>query len=138
VCKCVSEWASLCLCALISHECGANAAACVGLSGLAVLFLFMDLSSVQVVGMLCLFSAVSTGGWNTLDIVSAELFPTAIRSSAFGMFSASARVGAIAGVNLFGLLIEEKTLPILLVGILLCIGAVSSLMLPRGKVDDIL
>ena len=48
--------------------------------------------------MLCLFSGLTVGGWNALDIVSTELFPTAVRSSAFGLLTAIARIGAILGI----------------------------------------
>jgi VNT family MFS transporter (synaptic vesicle glycoprotein 2) len=29
----------------------------------------------------CVFNAISVGGWNALDLLSAELFPTEVRRS---------------------------------------------------------
>jgi VNT family MFS transporter (synaptic vesicle glycoprotein 2) len=33
----------------------------------------------------CAFNGISVGGWNSLDVLSAELYPTAVRASAMGV-----------------------------------------------------
>lgn len=70
--------------------------------GLCVFLLLVINTAAEVVAMMCLFSGVTVNGWNALDICSTELFPTTARSSAFGMFTAAARIAAIAGITVFG------------------------------------
>ena len=54
------------------------------------------MSHVQVFS--CIFNGVSVGGWNALNILSTELFPTKQRGSAFGVLSALGRIAAILGI----------------------------------------
>ena len=51
----------------------------------------------------CTFNALSVGGWNALDLLSAESFPTFSRATAMGAFGAIGRVGAFAGTSAMGL-----------------------------------
>ena len=48
-------------------------------AGIAVFFLPIVHNKVQNLLISCVFGAVSTVGWNALDVLQAELFPTAVR-----------------------------------------------------------
>ena len=48
-------------------------------AGIAVFFLPIVHNKVQNLVISCVFGAVSTVGWNALDVLQAELFPTAVR-----------------------------------------------------------
>jgi MFS family permease len=53
----------------------------------------------------CLFNALSVGGWNALDLLSAESCPTRARATALGILGAVGRVGAFAGTSAMGLVV---------------------------------
>lgn len=48
-------------------------------SGVCVFFIPLVRDKWQNLGVSCLFGAVSTVGWNALDVLSTELFPTNVR-----------------------------------------------------------
>ena len=48
-------------------------------SGISVFFIPVISNKVQNLLISCLFGAVSTVGWNSLDVLQAELFPTNVR-----------------------------------------------------------
>ena len=48
-------------------------------SGVSVFFLPIVHNKIQNLLISCLFGAVSTVGWNAIDVLQAELFPTAVR-----------------------------------------------------------
>ncbi|CAM9548273.1 unnamed protein product, partial [Phaeothamnion confervicola] len=84
-----------------------------------------------VVGAAALFNAFSVAGWNCLDCLSAECFPTSSRTSGMGLVSACGRAGSIAAQWANGSL--ESSVPVLLLvtsGLMLA-GALVSLLLPR-------
>jgi VNT family MFS transporter (synaptic vesicle glycoprotein 2) len=98
-------------------------------AGAVYLFLVVS-ADAQLVAVSSLFSFVSVGGWNALNIASAVHIPPALRSSAFGLFSAAGRLGAIAGNITFGLLVEANAgIPITIVASLLAVGAVFAVLL---------
>lgn len=71
-------------------------------SGLAVFCIWFVGSPAGVTLFACLFAAVSVGAWNALDVVAVELFPTPMRTTAFGVQAAAGRLGAVVGNALFG------------------------------------
>ena len=92
----------------------------------------MAKSEVFVVVMLCMFTAVSTPAWNDSSLLMAELYPTHLRSTAAGVHLLMARIGAILGTNIFGAFISvNPNVPILLVAVILLVGAVTALGLPK-------
>ncbi|ESO91025.1 hypothetical protein LOTGIDRAFT_191516 [Lottia gigantea] len=108
------------------------------LSGICVFFIWFVRTKVENLIMSCLFGLVSTVGWNSLDVLSAELFPTEVRSTGFGVQQAFARVGAILGNVIFGELLDVHcAIPMLLVAALLAFGGLSSLKLPNTAEIDI-
>ena len=48
-------------------------------SGVSVFFIPLIHNKYENLGISCVFGAVSTVGWNSLDVLSAELFPTSVR-----------------------------------------------------------
>ncbi|CAL1528129.1 unnamed protein product [Lymnaea stagnalis] len=108
------------------------------LSGISVFFLWFVKKRWQNVLMSCLFGAISVCGFNMLDILQTELFPTNVRSTAFGVQTASLRVGAILGNIIFGELVDTYcAVPMLLVAGLLACGGLASLLLPNTTGIDI-
>jgi len=65
-------------------------------AGLAVLFAFSKTAVLTVITA-CLLNMISIGGWNSLDCVSTESFPTSLRTSAMGVLAASGRLGSMVG-----------------------------------------
>lgn len=47
----------------------------------------------------CFFNGISVGGWNSLDVVTTELYPTAVRASGMGLLGAAGRWVAAGGGN---------------------------------------
>ncbi|GMF64604.1 unnamed protein product [Phytophthora lilii] len=51
------------------------------------------------------FNAFSTAGWNAIDLMSAESFPTDVRTTGMGILSAAGRAGSVAAQFVNGYLI---------------------------------
>ncbi|XP_074643760.1 synaptic vesicle glycoprotein 2C-like isoform X2 [Tubulanus polymorphus] len=108
------------------------------LSGISVFFIWFVNTETQGLIMSCIFSGISTIGWNSLDVISVESFPTSVRSSSIGLQSAIARLAAIAGNLAFGGLVDYYCIiPMLLVAALLTIGGISAFKLPKLTRQDI-
>ncbi|BFZ14245.1 hypothetical protein BsWGS_17284 [Bradybaena similaris] len=108
------------------------------LSGISVFFLWFVKENWQNVLMSCIFGAVSVMGFNMLDVLQTELFPTDVRSTAFGVQTGALRVGAILGNIIFGELVDVYcAIPMLLVAVLLAFGGLASLWLPNTTGIDI-
>lgn len=57
------------------------------LSGISCFFLWFGTSESMMIFMLCLYNGLSISAWNSLDVVTTELYPTDRRySSAFAVF----------------------------------------------------
>ncbi|XP_076438988.1 synaptic vesicle glycoprotein 2B-like [Babylonia areolata] len=107
-------------------------------SGLSVFLLWWVHQRWQNIAMSCLFGAVSTIGFNALDVLQTELFPTNVRSTAFGIQTGTARIAAIAGNLTFGLLVDVHcSIPMILVAALMSFGGLVSLRLPNTVGTDI-
>ncbi|XP_046552199.1 synaptic vesicle glycoprotein 2B-like [Haliotis rubra] len=108
------------------------------ISGLAVFSIWFVQTKVQNVAISCVFGAVSTIGWNALDVLSTELFPTNVRTTAFGVQIGMARIGAILGNVVFGELVDiHCAVPMIMVAVLLCLGGLTSIKLPNTTDVDI-
>jgi len=109
------------------------------LSGISVFFIWFVTSSSGTLIMSCLFSAISVIGWNVLDVLNAELFPTHVRSTASGVLTGVGRIASILGNVIFGLLVDTNcAVPMLLVAGLLSIGGLCSIKLPNYTRQDLL
>lgn len=83
------------------------------LAAISVLGFALDQKDASVVVLSAsLFNAFSVVGWNSLDCLAAEAFPTRSRTSAMGILAASGRLGAICGQFVNGSL--ESNIPVLL------------------------
>lgn len=90
------------------------------LSGCSAFFIYLVNSSSMNLLLSCVFGAVSTMGFNSLDCLGIELFPTHLRSTAMAITLVAARLGAIVGNLVFGYLVESHcATPILMVAGLL-------------------
>lgn len=102
------------------------------LSGICVFMIPRLHKTSETVAFSCIFSAVSVAGWNTLDILSTEMFTTALRGCAFGLLAAMGRIGAIMSNLVFGEVSESNaTLPLILTGFSLATGALICFLLPE-------
>jgi len=91
-------------------------------------------TSYQVVAVMCIFSGVSVAGWNSLNIITTELYSTRIRSTAFGLFSGVGRIGAILGNLVFGQFEDvNQSIPLVLSSIALWSACIATLFLPETK-----
>ena len=106
------------------------------LSGCSAFFIYLVNSAAMNLALSCVFGAVSTMGFNSLDCLGIELFPTQLRSTAMAVTLVSARLGAIVGNLVFGYLVESHcATPILMVAGLL-FGRSFSLI--WGKITSLL
>lgn len=53
------------------------------LSGISCFFLWFGTSESMMIFMLCLYNGLSISAWNSLDVVTTELYPTDRRSVFF-------------------------------------------------------
>lgn len=101
------------------------------MSGACVFFIYLVKSEAANLALSCAFGFVSTMGFNSLDCLGIELFPTNVRSTAMAVTLAVARLGAILGNVIFGYFIELScAVPILMVAVLLISGGLLSIRLP--------
>ncbi|KAL8622295.1 hypothetical protein ACOMHN_043299 [Nucella lapillus] len=108
------------------------------ISGLSVFLIWFVHERWQNIAMSCLFGAVSTIGFNALDVMQTEMFPTNVRSTAFGIQTGIARIAAIAGNLTFGLLVDVHcSIPMILIASLMAFGGLISIRLPNTVGVDI-
>ncbi|KAG7396187.1 hypothetical protein PHYBOEH_002628 [Phytophthora boehmeriae] len=77
------------------------------------------------------FNAFSTAGWNAIDLMSAESFPTDVRTTGMGMLSAAGRAGSVAAQFVNGYLIGPPvhvTLLLSITAITMLLGSASSVL----------
>lgn len=102
------------------------------LSGSSAFLIYLVNSSTMNLILSCIFGAVSTMGFNSLDCLGIELFPTSLRSTAMAVTLLAARIGAIFGNLVFGYLVESHcAVPILMVAGLLIGGGMMGVFLPN-------
>lgn len=102
------------------------------LSGASAFLIYLVTSQLTNLIISCVFGLVSTMGFNALDCLGAELFPTNLRSTAFAVTLSAGRLGAILANIVFGYLITVScAVPILSVAVLLVSGGLVGLLLPN-------
>lgn len=105
------------------------------LSAVSVFFFTLVQNRAGMIAMSCIFSGMSVVGFNVLDMMSIENYPTHLRTTAFGVQSTCGRIAAITGNVAFGALVDQHcAVPLLLIAILLSAGGLVTLKLP--KTDD--
>ncbi|KAF7648998.1 hypothetical protein LDENG_00148750 [Lucifuga dentata] len=125
---------------LIMDSTGGKALLCCSLlvSSLCVFCVYLVQTKAQSLVFSCVFSGVSVICWNALDVLSMELYPTQLRSSAMGFFTSVGRVAAIMGNVLFGKLVDTNcAVPVLLVSVLLLTGGLVALLLPQSRQTEL-
>ncbi|XP_077087132.1 synaptic vesicle glycoprotein 2Ca [Siphateles boraxobius] len=104
------------------------------LSGISCFFLWFGTSESMMIGMLCLYNGLSISAWNSLDVVTVELFPTDRRGTGFGFCNALCKLAAAMGNLIFGSLVGiTKAVPILLASSVLVGGGLVGLRLPDTR-----
>lgn len=86
-----------------------------------------------VVFFAALFNAFSTVGWNSLDCLSVESFPTKVRTSAMGILAAAGRLGAIAAQFVNGQLEENVPMLLFVTSVCMVVGGASSWLLDNDN-----
>lgn len=102
------------------------------LSFIAIFTLLIVDEKSEIIVFTAIFSGVSVASWNILNVLSTELTPTDLRSSAFGLFATLGRFGAISGNFLFGVFEGvHPIIPIMLVAVSLFVTFAGTLFLPK-------
>lgn len=98
-------------------------------------FLLWGLDSPSLIlGLSCLFNGVSAPAFNMVDVILPPLYPTELRSTAFGFHTALIRVGMLTSSWLFSLFIDTSpAVPILLTGIILIGSSLLAVLIPNVK-----
>ncbi|XP_066502594.1 synaptic vesicle glycoprotein 2C-like isoform X1 [Hoplias malabaricus] len=106
------------------------------LSGISCFFLWFGTSESMMIAMLCLYNGLSISAWNSLDVVTAELYPTDRRGTGFGFCNAMCKLAAVLGNLIFGSLVGiTKAIPILLASGVLVSGGLVGLRLPDTRAN---
>ncbi|XP_064337743.1 synaptic vesicle glycoprotein 2C isoform X2 [Camelus dromedarius] len=104
------------------------------LSGISCFFLWFGTSQSMMIGMLCLYNGLTISAWNSLDVVTVELYPTDRRATGFGFLNALCKAAAVLGNLIFGSLVSiTKAIPILLASTVLVCGGLVGLRLPDTR-----
>ncbi|XP_036384865.1 synaptic vesicle glycoprotein 2C-like [Megalops cyprinoides] len=106
------------------------------LSGISCFFLWFGTSESMMIGMLCLYNGLSISAWNSLDVVTVELYPTDRRGTGFGFCNSMCKLAAVLGNLIFGSLVGiTKAIPILLASTVLVCGGLVGLRLPDTRAN---
>uniref|UniRef100_A0A8C6SFP5 Synaptic vesicle glycoprotein 2C n=1 Tax=Neogobius melanostomus TaxID=47308 RepID=A0A8C6SFP5_9GOBI len=106
------------------------------LSGISCFFLWFGTSESMMIFMLCLYNGLSISAWNSLDVVTTELYPTDRRGTGFGFCNAMCKLAAVLGNLIFGSLVGiTKAIPILLASSVLVCGGLIGLRLPDTRAN---
>ncbi|XP_034751994.1 synaptic vesicle glycoprotein 2C-like [Etheostoma cragini] len=106
------------------------------LSGISCFFLWFGTSESMMIFMLCLYNGLSISAWNSLDVVTAELYPTDRRGTGFGFCNAMCKLAAVLGNLIFGSLVGiTKAIPILMASAVLVGGGLVGLRLPDTRAN---
>ncbi|KAG8456503.1 hypothetical protein GDO86_002326 [Hymenochirus boettgeri] len=104
------------------------------LSGISCFLLWFGTSESMMVGMLCVYNGLTISAWNSLDVVTVELYPTDKRATGFGFLNALCKAAAVLGNLIFGSLVGiTKAIPILLASAVLVCGGLVGLRLPDTR-----
>jgi len=93
------------------------------------------LNASGIVASACMFQAFTIAAWNTIDCMTSELFPTAVRSTGMGVCAASGRVGAMVAQFVNGALVGNPVRLLLVASMSLVIGAITPCLLPPGDMS---
>nr|XP_026693273.1 synaptic vesicle glycoprotein 2C-like isoform X1 [Ciona intestinalis] len=104
------------------------------MSGVSVLLFWLVHNKLQVIIMSAIFNGVSTLAWNALDVLTPEMYETAVRASSTGILTALSRIASILGNLTFGLFMDYNcSIPILICAAVFLLGGVLSIFLPQTR-----
>ncbi|XP_044302413.1 synaptic vesicle glycoprotein 2C isoform X2 [Varanus komodoensis] len=104
------------------------------LSGISCFFLWFGTSESMMIGMLCLYNGLTISAWNSLDVITVELYPTDRRATGFGFLNALCKAAAVLGNLIFGsFVVLAISIPILLASTVLVCGGLVGLRLPDTR-----
>ncbi|KAK1151624.1 synaptic vesicle glycoprotein 2A isoform X1 [Acipenser oxyrinchus oxyrinchus] len=107
------------------------------MSCISCFFLSFGSSESAMIALLCLFGGISIASWNALDVLTVELYPSDIRTTAFGFLNALCKLAAVLGISIFTSFVGiTKAMPIMFASVALGVGSFMALKLPetRGRV----
>jgi MFS family permease len=78
----------------------------------------------------CMFQAFSVAGWNSLDALSTESFPTAARTTGMGLLSGTGRLASLVAMIVNGSLEHSVALLFAVTGSFTILGALTAFCLP--------
>lgn len=81
----------------------------------------------------CSFQCFTIASWNTIDVLSSELFPTSVRSTGMGVCAATGRIGAMLAQFVNGALITHPVRLLLTAAGALFLGALTPIFLPADQ-----
>jgi MFS family permease len=79
----------------------------------------------------CSFQCFTIAAWNTIDVMTSELFPTTVRSTGMGVCAASGRVGAMIAQFVNGALVGRPVRLLVVASVTLAMGAMTPFLLPQ-------
>jgi MFS transporter, VNT family, synaptic vesicle glycoprotein 2 len=92
-----------------------------------------SISTSWIVLAACSFQCFTIASWNTIDVLSSELFPTSVRSTGMGVCAATGRVGAMIAQFVNGALVSHPVRLLLTAAGALFIGALTPVFLPADQ-----
>ncbi|CAG00928.1 unnamed protein product, partial [Tetraodon nigroviridis] len=107
------------------------------ISCVSCFFLSFGNSESAMIALLCLFGGIGIASWNSLDVLTVELYPSDKRTTAFGFLNALCKLAAVLGISIFTSFVGiTKAVPILFASGALAAGSFLALKLPetRGQV----
>ncbi|XP_046899971.1 synaptic vesicle glycoprotein 2A [Hypomesus transpacificus] len=104
------------------------------ISCVSCFFLSFGNSESAMIALLCLFGGISIASWNALDVLTVELYPSDIRTTAFGFLNALCKLAAVLGISIFTSFVGiTKAVPILFASGALAAGSFLALKLPETR-----
>lgn len=90
-------------------------------------------TTAWIVGSSCAFQCFTVAAWNTIDVVTSELFPTTVRSTGMGVCAATGRIGALLAQLVNGALIAAPVRLLLVAATALLLGSLTPALLPADR-----
>ena len=92
-----------------------------------------SISTSWIVLAACSFQCFTIASWNTIDVLSSELFPTSVRSTGMGVCAATGRIGAMLAQFVNSALITHPVRLLLTAAGALFLGALTPIFLPADQ-----
>ncbi|GAX20430.1 MFS transporter, VNT family, synaptic vesicle glycoprotein 2 [Fistulifera solaris] len=81
----------------------------------------------------CAFQMCTIVSWNTIDVLTSELFPTSVRATGMGVCAASGRIGAMLAQFINGALVSRPVSLLLVAAFTLLLAAIMPVFLPADQ-----